>query len=50
MNIDTLKGAQKGSVQKLILKAQPKFESGKHNVFTEAINNIALSSIDDKRI
>ena len=33
---------------KSILKIQQKFE--RHNVFTEEINKIALSSNDDKRI
>ena len=27
-----------------------RFQSGKHNVFTEKINKIALSSSDDKRM
>ena len=34
---------------KLILKTQ-RFRSEKHNVFTEEINKIALSSSDDKSI
>ena len=34
----------------LILKTQQRFRSEKHNVFTEEINKIALSSNDDKRI
>ena len=36
--------------KKLILKTQQRFRSKKHNVFTEEINSIALSSNDDKRI
>ena len=35
---------------KLILKTQQRFKSGRHNVFTEEINKIALSSNDDKRM
>ena len=35
---------------RLILKTQQRFRSKKHNVFTEEINSIALSSNDDKRI
>ena len=34
----------------IILKSQQKFKSGAHNVYTEEINKIALSSIDDKRL
>ena len=30
----------------LILTAQQRFKSERHNLFTEAINKIALSSID----
>ena len=33
-----------------ILKTQQRFESERHNVFTEEINKIALSSNDDKRM
>ena len=35
---------------KSILKIQQRLKSRKHNVFTEEINKIALSSNDDKRI
>ena len=35
---------------KVILKTQQRFRSEKHNVFTEEINKIALSSNDDKRM
>ena len=35
---------------KLILKAQQKFKSERHNFFTEDIYKIALSSNDDKRM
>ena len=35
---------------KLILKTQKIFKSERHNVFTEEINKITLSSYDDKGI
>ena len=35
---------------KLILKTKQRFKSERHNVFTEEINKIALSSNDDKRL
>ena len=35
---------------KIILKFQQRFESAHHNVYTEQINKIALSSNDDKRL
>ena len=35
---------------KLILKTQQTFKSERHNVFTEEINKIALSSNNDKRM
>ena len=34
----------------LILKSQQRFKSDHHNVYTEQINKIALSSDDDKRL
>ena len=34
----------------IILKLQQRFKSEFHNVFTEEINKIALSSNDDKRL
>ena len=34
----------------IILKSQQRFKSEAHNVYTEEINRIALSSIDDKRL
>ena len=35
---------------KNILKSQQRFKSNHHNVYTEEINKIALSSNDDKRL
>ena len=35
---------------KTILKSQQRFKSDSHNVYREQINNIALSSNDDKRL
>ena len=35
---------------KVILKSQQRFKSDHHDVYTEQINKIALSSNDDKRL
>ena len=35
---------------KVVLKSQQRFKSDHHNVYTEEINKIALSSNDDKRL
>ena len=35
---------------KITLKSQQRFKSDHHNVYTEQINKIALSSNDDKRL
>ena len=35
---------------KIILQSQQRFKSDHHNVYTEQINKIALSSNDDKRL
>ena len=35
---------------KIILKSQQRFKSEKHDVYTEKINKVALSSNDDKRL
>ena len=35
---------------KIMLKSQQRFKSDHHNVYTEEINKIALSSNDDKRL
>ena len=48
MDVDSCKELVKNN--KLILKAQQRFKSERHNVFTEEINKIALSSNDDKRM
>ena len=33
-----------------VLRSQQRFKSGRHDVYTEEINRIALSSNDDKRL
>ena len=48
INADSLKEITK--YKKVILKTQQRFKSERHNVFTEEINKIALSSNDDKRM
>ena len=48
MDLDSCKELVKNN--KLILKAQQRFKSERHNVFTEEINKIALGSNDDKRM
>ena len=48
IDVDSLKNFIKND--KLILKTQQRFKSERHNVFTEEINKIALSSNDDKRM
>ena len=35
---------------KIVLKSQQRFKSERHNVYTENVNKIALSSTDDKRL
>ena len=35
---------------KIILKSQQRFKSDHHNMYTEEVNKIALSSNDDKRL
>ena len=35
---------------KVVLKSQQRFKSERHNVYTEEVNKIALSSSDDKRL
>ena len=43
INVDSIKN-------KLLLKSQQRFKSGRRNVFTEKINKVTLSLNDDKRI
>ena len=52
IDVDSLKEYQKEFIinNKLILKTQQRFESERHNVFTDGITKIALSSNDGKRI
>ena len=35
---------------KIILKSRQRFKSDHHKVYTEEVNNIALSSNDDKKL
>ena len=37
-------------INEIILKSQQRFKSEAHNVYTEEVNKIALSSNDDKRL
>ena len=50
--VDSLKEDHKEFIKsnKLLLKIQRRFRSKKHNVNIKEINNIALSSNDDKKI
>ena len=52
INLESLKEDHKEFIKnnKLILKTQQRFKSERHNVFTEEINKIILSSNDDKII
>ena len=50
MQIVLKKSKEFSKNNKLLLKLQQRFKSKKQNVFTEEINKIALSAIDDKRI
>ena len=52
VNIESLRENHHEVVQnnKLIFKTQQRFKSEKHNVFTEEINKIVLSSNYDKTI
>ena len=35
---------------RILLRSQQRFRSKKHNIFTEEVNKIALSVVDDERI
>ena len=48
IDIDSIKKIIRNN--NLILQTQQQFKSERHNVFTEEINTIALSSNDDKRM
>ena len=48
IDVDNLKEFIKNN--KLILKTQQRFKSKRHNVFTEEINKVALSSNGDQRM
>ena len=50
--LDSLKDDDREFIKnnKSILKAQQRFRSENHNIFTEEMHKIALSSNDDKRI
>ena len=47
-DVDSLKEIIRNS--KSMLKTQRRFESKRHNVFTEEINKIAVSSNDEKKV
>ena len=51
-DVDSFKKDHKEFIKnnKLILKTQQRFRSERHNIFTEEINKVALSSNDDKRM
>ena len=50
IDTDSIKENQKKFIKKnkSMLKIQKRFKSERHNVFTEKINRISLSSNDDK--
>ena len=52
INVDSLKENHREFIEnnKSLLRKQLKFKSQKHDVFTEEINKISLSSNDDNRI
>ena len=51
IDLDCLKEDEKELIKnRRILKTKQRFKAERHNVFTEEINKIALSSNDDKRI
>ena len=52
IDIDSFKKDHKESVKnnKLILNTQQTFKNERHNVFTEEVNKIALTTNDDRRM
>ena len=52
IDIDSIKKNRKKFIKnnKIISQTQQRFKSEKHNVFTEEINKVSLSSNDDKRM
>ena len=51
IDVDCLQEDEKEFVEnKLMLKTQQRFKSERHNIFTEVLDKIALSSNDDKRM
>ena len=52
IDIDSIKKNRKKFIKnnKLISQTQQRFKSEKHNVFTEEINKVSLSSNDEKRM
>ena len=52
VDVDSLKEHQKEFIKnnKLILKTQQRYKRERHNVFTDEISKIALSSNNDKRM
>ena len=49
IGLDSLEEDQKEFIKNnnIILKTQQRFRSGKHNIFTEKVNKIALSLTDN---
>ena len=47
LDVNGLKESDKEVIKKIITKSQQKRKSEKHNVLTQAVNNITLDSNDD---